>query len=170
MKPDHTFEYFIYMDIGGGSVVKGNWKQISQDSIILNTFDQPQNPSTTYTGLINPNRNNIRIKISDMEMPLAFAFITVNENHFGLAANMDGIVELKAEGIQSITYHYLGQLETIKIDNPNYNEIEITVRDLDLNEVPRYLTNKVMTIQNRKLFFNEGYFLQKTNLKNKQWK
>ncbi len=159
------------MDIGGGTVVKGNWEQISTDSIKLNTFEQPKNPSTTYSGKINPDRiDNVKITIQDLELPLAAAFIVINNQNEGKAADVNGVVELKAKEIKTITYHYLGQKETIKIDNPNFNEIEITVRDLDLNAVPRFLTNKIMVLNKGKLFFNDRYSLKKTNLKNKQWK
>ncbi len=159
------------MDVGGGTVVKGNWEQISTDSIKLNTFEQPKNPSTTYSGKINPDRiENIKITIRDLELPLAAAFIVVNDQNDGKAADVNGIAELESQEIKTITYHYLGQKETIEIDNPNYNEIEIIVRDLDLNAVPRFLTDKIMVLNNGKLFFNDGYSLKKTHLKNRQWK
>ena len=172
LKSDKTFEYFIFMDVGGGTIVKGNWEQISSDSIKLNTFDQPKNPSTTFKGKINPDlTDTVKIKIHDFESPLAAASIIINDQKSeGKAANMDGITKFKAQEIKTITYHYLGQKETIEIDNPNFNEIEITVKDLDLNAVPRYLTNKIMTLDNKKLFFNDNYSLKKTNMKNKQWK
>ena len=159
------------MDVGGGTVVKGIWEQISSDSIKLNTFEQPKNPSTTYRGKINPDRiENIKITIRDLELPLAAAFIVVNDQKTGKAADVNGISELETQEIKTITYHYLGQKETIEIDNPNYNEIEIIVRDLDLNAVPRFLTDKIMVLNNGKLFFNDGYSLKKTHLKNRQWK
>ncbi len=171
LKSDKTFEYFIFMDVGGGTIVKGSWEQISADSIKLNTFEQPKNPSTTYKGNVNPNRiDNVKITIRDLELPLAAAFIVINDQNDGKAADVNGIVELETQEIKTITYHYLGQKETIEIDNPNYNEIEITVRDLDLNAVPRFLTDKIMILNNGKLFFNDGYSLKKTNLKNRQWK
>jgi len=171
LKSDKTFEYFIFMDVGGGTVVKGNWEQISNDSIKLNTFEQPKHPSTTYSGKVNPDRtDNVKITIRDLELPLAAAFIVINDQNEGKAADVNGFAELKAQEIKTITYHYLGQKETIKIDNPNFNEIEIIVRDLDLNAVPRFLTDKIMTLDNGKLFFNDGYSLKKTNLKNRQWK
>ena len=170
LKSDKTFEYFIFMDVGGGTVVKGNWEQTFVDSIKLNTFEQPKNPSTTYHGKINPDRiDNVKITIRDLELPLAAAFIVINDQNAGKAADLNGIAELETQKIKTITYHYLGQQETIEIDNPNYNEIEITVRDLDLNAVPRFLTDKIVVLNNGKLFFNEDYFLKKTNLKNKQW-
>jgi hypothetical protein len=171
LKSDKTFEYFIFMDVGGGTVVKGNWEQLSVDSIKLNTFEQPKNPSTTYKGKINPDRiDNVKITIGDLELPLAAAFIVINDQKDGKAVDVNGIAELETQKIKTITYHYLGQKETIEIDNPNYNEIEITVRDLDLNAVPRFLTDKIMVLKNGKLFFNDGYSLKKTNLKNRQWK
>ena len=171
LKSDKTFEYFIFMDVGGGTVVKGNWEQISVDSLKLNTFEQPENPSTTFKGKTNAKRTEkVKITIKDFELPLAGAFIVLNNHDVGKPADVNGIAELENQEIKTITYHYLGQKETIEIDNPNYNEIEITVRDLDLNAVPRFLTDKIMVLNKGKLFFNDGYSLKKTNLKNKQWK
>ncbi|MFD0990760.1 hypothetical protein ACFQ1R_11680 [Mariniflexile jejuense] len=171
LKSDKTFEYFIFMDVGGGTVVKGNWEKTSTDSIKLNTFEQPKNPSTTYSGKINPDQiDDVKITIRDLELPLAAAFIVINDQNEGKAADVNGIVELETQKIKTITYHYLGQKETIEIDNPNYNEIEIIVRDLDLNAVPRFLTDKIMVLNKGKLFFNDGYSLKKTHLKNRQWK
>lgn len=158
------------MDVGGGTVVKGNWEQISAVSIKLNTFEQPKNPSTTYNGKINSARiDNVKITIRDLELPLAGSFIVLNNQDVGKPANVNGIAELESQEIKTITYHCLGQNETIEIDNPNYNEIEITVRDLDTNAVPRFLTDKIMTLNNNRLFFNDGYSVKKTNIKNRQW-
>ncbi len=155
LKSDKTFEYFIFMDVGGGTVVKGNWEQISADNIKLNTFEQPKNPSTTYKGKINPNRtDNVEITIRDLELPLAAAFIVINDQNERKSADVNGIAELETKDVKTITYHYIGQKETIEIDNPNSTKIEITVRDLDLNAVPRFLTDKIMIVDNRKLFFN----------------
>ena len=67
LKSDKTFEYFIFMDVGGGTIVKGNWEQISSDSIKLNTFDQPKNPSTTFYGRVNGHSmKNIGIHDGDL--------------------------------------------------------------------------------------------------------
>lgn len=41
LKKDSTFEYFIFYDVGGGSVLKGNWLR-NKDTIVLNTYKQPQ--------------------------------------------------------------------------------------------------------------------------------
>ena len=78
------------MDVGGGTVVKGNWEQVSNDSIKLNTFEQPKHPSTTYSGKINPDQiENIKITIRDLELPLAAAFIVVNDQNAGKAADVN---------------------------------------------------------------------------------
>lgn len=159
------------MDVGGGTIIKGNWEQISNDSIKLNTFEQPKYPSTTYKGKINPNRKNrVKITISDLELPLAGAVIYLNNLENGQAADVNGISEFKVDLVETITYYYLGQKETIVINNPRLNEIEITVRDLSLSAVPRYFTDKIMISKNKKIYFNEIFSLKKTHLKNKQWK
>jgi len=158
------------MDVGGGSIVKGRWEQISTEKIKLNTFDQPKNPSTTYTGKINPDlKNKIKITISELEAPLGAAYVIVNNQSEGKIADVNGVVEFEINKITSIKYFFLGQEETIEINNHNLNDIQITVRDLDLNAVPRFLTDKIMSVNNRKLFFHDNYSLKKTKLKNRQW-
>lgn len=172
LKTDKTFEYFIFMDVGGASVIKGNWKQTASDSIVLNTFKQPKHPITTYTGKINSETTeNIKITIKEAGFPLTAATVVINNNQGeGKAANTDGVVEFEAQKIHTITYHFLHESETIAIDNPNFNEIEITIKDLDSSAVPTYLTDEVMILKNKRLFINESHSLKKTNMKNKQWK
>jgi hypothetical protein len=170
LKPDSTFEYFIFMDVGGTTIIKGNWEAVSKDSIRLNTFEQPKHPITTYKGQTNPKRPNIKIKVSCSESPLAGAYVLLNDQSEGIVLEQNGVGEFKAQKVKTITYSFLGQKETIFVENPDYNEIEIMVRDLDLNAVPRFLTEKIIFINKKKLFLNRSYSLKKTSLKNKQWK
>ncbi len=171
LKEDNTFEYQVFLNLkSGGTIVKGNWKKISKDSIILNTFIQPEKPTTSYIGHINPNLSGlVNIKISDSYFPLSYTKLIVNENIVN-AADIDGIAEFSIEKIYSIYFQYLGKEETIIIDNPNYNEIEITVNDLDVTAMPRFFSDKVMYIKNNKLFYNEWFGLKRTRLKNKSWR
>jgi hypothetical protein len=171
LKSDNTFQYFIFYDVGGGSLLKGTWKRISNDTVVMNTYNQPEFPKTTYVGKINPDLNGeIKIQITDKNGSLGYASVEINDKKQGKATDENGVAKFKTDSIKNIHYNFLGQNETIEIDNPKYNEIEITVRDLDLNAVPRFLTDKIITIDKNKLFFNDGYSLKKTRLKNRQWK
>ena len=168
---DNTFEYLIFLNIkSSGTVVKGNWRKISKDSIMLNTFDQPEKPTTTYIGHIVPNvKDEVKIKISDSYFPLSYSNLIINGN-IVKSTDVDGIALFSIEKIYSIYFQYLGKEETILLDNPNYNEIEITVNDLDITTMPRFFTDKVMYIKKNKLFYNEWFGLKRTQKKNKSWK
>ncbi|WP_445455184.1 hypothetical protein [Flavobacterium sp. HNIBRBA15423] len=170
LKSDNTFEYFVFMDVGGKNIIKGNWIQIAKDSIKLNTFNQPKTPQTTIKGSINPSRNNsIKIKLIDSALPIASAFIVVNDQLNGKATNIEGDVELEVKKLKTITYYYLGREETIMIDNPNYNEIEILIKDIDITGFPKYFTNQIILVQSQKLYLNDLLSLKKTRIQNKQW-
>lgn len=159
------------MDVGGGAITKGNWERVSKDSIKLNTFEQPKNPSTTYKGRMNPERPDVlKIKIADYERPLADSYIVLNNQNEGKEADVNGTIEIKAQEVKTITYYYLGRKETIKVENPNFNEIEISVRDLDLDPISKYMTDLKLKVNKRKIIFDDGYLLKKTKLKYKQWK
>ncbi len=63
INPDGTFEYFVFMDVGGKTIRKGTWSHYTVDTLLLNTYDQPKNKTTTYKGVIN-TRLMIKVKIS----------------------------------------------------------------------------------------------------------
>ena len=158
------------MDVGGGTVIKGKWEQISKDSIRLNTYDQPTQPTTTYVGNKNSDiENKVKIIIADLNSPLEGANIWVNDKP-GKVADRNGTVEFDITQVETIRYQYLGKDETISIDHPDYNEIEITINDLDMSAVPRFFTDKIMTLKNRELYYNDWFSLKKTNMNQKQWK
>ncbi|MEQ8519488.1 MAG: hypothetical protein RLN79_02375 [Cytophagales bacterium] len=159
------------MDVGGGSVVKGTWNKISNDTIALNTYNQPEIPKTTYKGKVNPELNGkVIIKISDKNGALGFANVQINDKALGIGANENGIAEFETESLKNVHYHFLGQEETIVIDNPNYNDIEVLIKDLDINAIPEFLTDFKIVVNGNKLIMDSEYIYKKTNLKNKQWK
>ena len=171
LKADNTFEYFIFMDVGGANVLKGTWNNISNDTIVLNTYHQPEISKTTYKGKINPElKGKVRIKISDKNGVLGFANVEINDKELGIATNENGIAEFETESLENVHYNFLGHQETIKIDNSNYNDIEILIKDLDINAIPEFLTDYKIVIKGNKLIINTKYIFKKTNLMNKQWK
>lgn len=171
LKPDKTFEYFIFMDVGGASLTKGNWEKISNDTIVLNTFNQPKNPKTTYQGRINHELiDTIKIRISDKNGPVEFAIVHINNTVKKKETDSNGMVEFNSKSLQNIEYVFLSQKEKIPINNPKYNEIEILIRDLDINSFPDYLTDYKIVLKGKQLIFDSKYSLTKTNPNQKQWK
>ena len=80
LNKDKTFEFYIFYDVGGGHVLKGNWSRFKKDTIKLNTFQQPHIPRTYYTGKVdNEFSDSIRIEIKDFEIPLGYAYVEIND-------------------------------------------------------------------------------------------
>lgn len=173
---DNTFEYFVFMDVGGQTLRKGTWSKHKGDTILLNTYKQPKNKTTSYKGTINPNlKNKVRISIRDFEQKLGFSSVEINDGAMIKLTDENGIVEFETDKITNITYYYIGEIsEKITISNPNVNDIDILIRDLDLNIIPNYFTNLPIVVTNRKVIFYPNHhkkrFEQKrTSTKRKQW-
>lgn len=172
LKSNNTFEEYIWYDFGPrGAIRKGTWKKISGDTIVLNTLEQPTIPKTSYVGKVNPAlKNQVRIQISDKNGPLDSSNIFINDRQLLKVADSNGIVQFDTKVIRNIEYGFLNQIQKIEIDNPNYTEINILTRDLDLSTVPKFITNEKMVVKRNKIMLDTSYFYKKTSLKNKQWK
>lgn len=172
LKSDSTFEYYIFFDVGGGHVLKGPWHKISNDTIVLNTYEQPQILKTTYKGKINPDlKGKVRVYIMHQDEELSFSIVSINDGEQTIISDLNGLAEFSSESVKNITYSYLGQEETIPIDNPNYNEVEISIKDYGMEgPTPIYLTNYKVVIGKKKLFMDTNQEYKKTPLKNKKWK
>ncbi|WP_298346999.1 hypothetical protein [uncultured Algibacter sp.] len=171
LKSDNTFEYYIFYDVGGGSVLQGTWKRISSDTIVINTFKQPQFPKTTYIGKVNPNlKGKVKIRISDKDGSLGASNVFINDRAQIKVADENGIAEFQVNSIKNIEYGFLSLSEKIEIDNPNYNEIEVLIKDLDLNAIPEFITNEKIIFKRNKIIMDTTYVYKRTSLKNKQWK
>jgi len=171
LKSDNTFEYFIFYDVGGGNVLKGTWKKISNDTIVINTYKQPAFPKTTYVGKINPKLNGkVKIRISDKYGSLRASNILINDREQIKVADENGIAEFEVDYIKNIEYGFLSQSEKIEIDNPNYNEIDVLIKDLDLNAIPEFITNEKILVKRNKIIMDTIYVYKRISLKNKQWK
>ncbi len=171
LKSDNTFDYYIFYDVGGGSVLKGTWKRIANDTIVINTFKQPQFPKTTYIGKVNPNsKGKVKIRISDKDGSLGASNVFINDRAQIKVADENGVTEFLVNSIKNIEYGFLSQSEKIQIDNPNYNEIEVLIKDLDLNAIPEFITNEKIIFKRNKIIMDTTYVYKRTSLKNKQWK
>jgi len=171
-----TFEYHTVLGVGEEIIRKGTWTHHKGDTILLNTYNQPINKTTTYNGKINPNlKNKIRISISDFELKLPFALVEINNGEMVKSTDSIGVVEFETNKITNITYNIMGEIsEEIKISNPELNEIDILIRDLDLEIVPQYFTNKPIVITNRKVVFypnktEKRFELKRRNISEKYW-
>jgi hypothetical protein len=155
------------MDVGGSTVVKGVWEKISDDTIILNSFERPQNSKTKISGKINSESKEISVKIIERGLPLPSSEITINNDT--KITDESGFTKFKQQKVVSITYQFLNRKETIYLDNSDFNEIVLIVKDLDFDVNSKYFIDKSVKIKNNKLFINDNLVLKKTEIKNKQW-
>ncbi|MBE9577071.1 hypothetical protein [Flavobacterium proteolyticum] len=171
LNKNQTFEYFVFYDVGGGHIKKGNWEKLNDSVIKLNTYDQPKNPKTYYNGkILKENSDKIHIKIRDIDFPFEGMYVSINGNN-GKETDENGIVIFEKTQPRFVTYSFLGIKDSIIIDNPKFNDIEIVIRDFD----SPYLTDEKIIIKKNKvkiplgnLTFRE-FELKKINMRKKQW-
>lgn len=176
LKPNKTFEYRTYLGVGGEIKRIGTWTEHKGDTILLNTYNQPKHKTTTYKGIVNPDlKNKVIISIRDFELKLGLSTIEINDGEIIKSADENGTVEFEVDHINDITYYYLGEIsEKIKISNPEFNEIEILIRDLDIEIVPNYFTDMPIVVTKRKVVFypnntKKRFERKRTGIKRWQW-
>ena len=154
LNPNKTFEYReACTGLGGEFIRNGTWKYGIGDTILLNTYKQPKNVNTTYKGTINPDfKKKVRISIRDFEVKLGYAGIEINDGEIAKSADENGVVEFETDKVNNVKFYYLGEVsEKIKISNPEFNDIEILIRDLDLDIVPNYFTDMPFVVTKNKI-------------------
>jgi hypothetical protein len=177
LKDDKTFEYYIFMDVGGGNVIKGNWDYLNGDTLKLNTFIQPKIPKTYYEGQKNNElAGRVKVEIRDHEIPLGFAYVEINNGEVKGNLNEEGIGYFEISEIRNITYSFLGdRQETIRINNTELNDIEIFVRDLESGVIPEYFVDKLVVVTAKEINMypnspERNYKLKRSRFGKKYWK
>ena len=171
LKSDKTFAYYAFMTPANIYFVKeGTWNKISKDTIVLNTYIQPEILKTTYKGKVNKDLvGKVRIKISDKDGTLGYANVQINDKELSAWADTNGMVEFETRTLKNIHYNFFNSSETIAIENPNYNDIEVLIKDLKLSEMNVFLTDYKIVIKRNKIIMDSGKVYKKTNLRNKWW-
>jgi hypothetical protein len=155
------------MDVGGSIVVKGVWEKILDDDIILNSFERPQNSKTKIFGKVNSESKDISVKIIERGNPLVGSVVTINNQ--SKISDENGIVIFDNQKVKSITYQFLNSTERIEIDNSDYNDFELIVKDIEYSVNSSFFVDKVLKIKNRTILINDKLILKKTAIKHKQW-
>jgi hypothetical protein len=157
LKKDNTFEYYIFMDVGGGNVIKGRWDVFNGDTLIMNTFTQPVNRKTYAVGkVVDTLSGTIKITMHDFEAPLYFSEVAINDGALKDTLDIDGIAYFNASEIRNISYNdpLWGRRELIHINNPHFNDIEVIVRDIDYSIIPTYIVDKLVVATGRYIIMN----------------
>lgn len=175
LKEDKTFEFYIFMDVGGESVLKGNWEFENGDTLKLNTFKQPKIKKTYFVGRRNENLGGkVKIKISDFDTPLGMAYIKINNGEKSGYLDEGGIGYFDVKEIKSISYEYLLVKETVFVDKKDVNDIEIFVRDLDIGVTSHFLVDEIVVANAKKIIFHPNtpeikYSLKRSKISKKSW-
>ena len=181
LKEDSTFTYYIFLDVGGLSIIKGTWK-IFEDTLILNTFNQPDRfhkRSKIYkTKFIEKYDSTItkgsKIEVVDGDnLPFGYANILINDGSIKGITDTSGIYYSDNDNISLLQYQFLDLNEKFIISNNKSNYFKIIARDIDFNVIPSYLTDEKYILKNGKIYYRSKadgkfvteYSLKKTNIK-----
>ncbi|WP_291727057.1 hypothetical protein [Bernardetia sp.] len=171
IKEDSTFEYYVFYDVGGASIKKGNWK-VSKDTLILNTFNQPKFERGYH--ILDSSYSDIKeIYFLDRDsIPLHYNTVVINQTD-SLFLDANGIAKYKLPINDVQIFGLNGQKNTFTIKTENYSKIVFFVDDFICHSQD-YLTNEKLLIENNSLkpyyhchnkFADKG--LKKTSIKNK---
>jgi len=173
LKSDSTFEYYVFFDVGGGTIKKGTWK-IYEDTLILNTHNQPKLASG-YKVLDNVNYDTKEIHCFDRDsIPIFYGTAVINGSDT-LALDENGKCtynsEIKSVQVQGLTTQH--NYFTVKSDN--YSKIAFFVDDFICHS-PHYLTNEKLIVIGKEIkeyYHCHGRYaekgLRKTHIKNKRF-
>ena len=95
LKSDSTFEYYVFFDVGGGTIKKGTWK-VDKDTLILNTYNQPP-IARGYKILDSVNNDTKEIHCFDRDsVPIFYGSIIINQSDT-LALDENGKISYRGE-------------------------------------------------------------------------
>lgn len=173
LKSDSTFEYYIFFDVGGGTIKKGTWK-VDKDTLILNTYNQPQ-IARGYKILDSENNNTKEIHCFDRDsVPIFYGTIIINHSDtLVLDENGKALYNAEIENIQILGL--MTQNNEFTVKSRNYSQIAFFV-DNFLCHNPDYLTNEKLIIDGKEIkeyYYCHGRYadkgLKRTNIKNKRF-
>ncbi|KAB2877534.1 hypothetical protein F9K33_16235 [bacterium] len=175
LKPDGHFEYYIFYDVGGGSVLQGTWK-ISSDTIILNSFAKPKQTKSFVIESSQMLSDSIFIQVYDFDsLSLGYAKVTINSKQV-IQSDSNGFAKLPSQLIRSAQANFLSDSVLATFDDPFIRKITLFV-PLRSGSIPQYIINErwlirrnsIVPFDTRTLRFETKYSLQRTNIKNKKF-
>lgn len=171
LKSDSTFEYYVFFDVGGGNIKKGTWK-VNEDTLILNTYNQPKYAKcykiidSTY----NETKEICCYSREGYQLYLGSVIIngldTVNLDEKGKATYVG---EIKKIEIHIFWKDYISSF----FISENFSKIEFFVDNFVCHS-PSYMTNEKFLIDGNEIkeyYYCHGKYadkgLKKTSIKNK---
>ena len=175
LKPNGIFNYFIFYDVGGGTVLEGQW-QYKFDTIYLNTFKQPKQQKTFIINSETSNLDSLRIHVYDYDsLGMGFAEILINNNIL-VKCDQDGFAKISSLPVNNIVVHFITESFTFNIKDIYAKDISLFI-PFQGSSIPEYLINEKWLYKKNKLLpflrfekkYDKKYSLPRTELINKRF-
>lgn len=143
---DSTFEYGNFMDVGGWTFKSGNWKVIN-DTIILNTFNQPKS-------LFGMGNLSI-IGEYDSTLTSTTIYVDTNDSIYGsyfISVLFDTLSDTLSSRKPSV---FNKRVERVKLWEINKNEKDGFILFLNKNKNHFTITTKSFSIDDRREYFKD---------------
>lgn len=164
LKGNGEFEYFQFYDVGGSTIVKGQWQSVN-DTVILNTYEQQQHRLDTVI------ETTIQNQKSRIEFTGGFwGYVTVDSIKYDLASGQNSLeIDKPLKNITFYFYDYQGMPIPVQynMQSSSTNHLQVKVRSLTTNLI---LTNlKFIRTRNQLKYIDQPWTKKRTAMKNKQW-
>jgi hypothetical protein len=178
LKEDNTFKYALFYDVGGWRVWEGKFF-LKKDTIVLNTYDQPDYKLNSILETKIQDSVNKIIQVYNIDVPATNAEIDINDGELLLKLDFGGYIKIpNSVKLKKIKIHNTNWTDcsledsVFIVKNENSNYIEIHTKPFN-NYLSEYFVDTKWIIKGRKIFiwrkwngeFSKKRILKKNNLK-----
>ncbi|MFV1883600.1 MAG: hypothetical protein ACMZ7B_03850 [Balneola sp.] len=169
---DSTFESYTFYDVGGSWGIIDGYYTMNSDTLVLNSYYQPQKPTVEYSPQLSTSTDDIvQITVNEYDgAPLVGANVIINSEDKVEHTDEFGLVRIKTDSIGLLRVQWLGLDEKIKIEDPHSSKIDVM---LDYPDENFYLDKKLIFRRNRLYFVHENkeskFGFRKVSLSNKKY-
>ena len=164
LKNNGEFEYFQFYDVGGSTVVKGQWQSIN-DTVVLNTYEQQNYRLDTVIELTTQNQKS-RIEFTGS----FWGYVSVDSTKYNLTGGQNTLdIDKPLKNITFYFYDDQGNAVPVhyNMQNSSTNYLQIKVRNLTTNLILSNL--KFIKTRNQLKYVDQTWTRKRTAMKNKQW-
>lgn len=163
LEENGSFKYNLRGDLIDAQS-NGTWRLSGSKELILASNDSLRSgivESVEKTGIV---RQGFSINLTDAGgEPLAYASVTVNDEHNGFNVNSDGYGSYQIDSLKSLTIHFLGEDYQYLLEDPSTNVLTLAIK-LHSNETI-FFNNKAWKLQGKKLIGKNGLTLKRSTKK-----
>ncbi len=164
LKDNGEFEYFQFYDVGGSTIVKGQWQSVN-DTVVLNTYEQQNDRLDTVI------ESTIQNQKSRIEFTGGFwGYVRVDSTKYNLPGGQNTLeVDKPLKNITFYFYDDQGNVIPIRynVQSPSTNQLLVRVRWLTTSLILTDL--KFIKTRNQLKYIDQPWTKKRTAMKNKQW-